>query len=285
MEAAHWAGGRRERSTVISGRWWPVQQQTRRHAFTVIKVVGIPWRAAAASTGRNWSLQGQRGKGDVRFDAARFVRRFSAGPRYFLRTCAASPDSPQRFTRKLGNGNVSDPCWPFPIVRSSPPFFTSLRVRVHPYISRIFLGKKTNRQFPMFSRYNLRRKVGYLSGTRAPLKRVLRPASSRHHLPSCSLFPFSFDSSLAAAPPFDFAILLPSENFSFLASLFVSYSPIFEKRSILIVKRDQNLLFLAPFEKSKISFFLSSFFQRSNVLERRKERKKEICQIRIRLGK
>lgn len=213
--AAHSAGGRRERSTVISGRWWPVQQQTRRHAFTVIKAVGIPWRAAAASTGRNWSLQGQRGKGDVRFDAARFVRRFSAGPRYFLRTCAASPDSPQRFTRKLGkHGNVSDPCWPFPIVRSSPPFFlppSFVSIR----IPRIFLGKKTNRQFPMFSRYDLGRKVGYLSGTRAPLKRVLRPASSGHHLPSCSLFPFSFDSSLAAAPPFDFAILLPSENFSF----------------------------------------------------------------------
>jgi len=34
---------------------------------------------------RNWSLQGQRGKGAARFATSRFVDFFSAGPRYFLR--------------------------------------------------------------------------------------------------------------------------------------------------------------------------------------------------------
>lgn len=34
---------------------------------------------------RNWSLQGQRGKGAARFATGRFVDFFSSGPRYFLR--------------------------------------------------------------------------------------------------------------------------------------------------------------------------------------------------------
>lgn len=101
--------------------------------------------------------------------------------------------------------------------------------------------------------------MGYL-GTRAPLKRVLRPASD-HHLP-CSLLPFSFDSSLAAAPP-SISQFLASENFSFLAP--------FPKNNIQIQKRA-----FYPFEKS--NFFCLSFvrFSHSNVLlkERKKERKK-----------
>lgn len=34
---------------------------------------------------RNWSLQGQRGKGATRFATGCFVHFFSSGPRYFLR--------------------------------------------------------------------------------------------------------------------------------------------------------------------------------------------------------
>lgn len=113
--------------------------------------------------------------------------------------------------------------------------------------------------------------MGYL-GTRAPLKRVLRPASG-HHLP-CSLLPFSFDSSLAAAPP-SISQFLASENFSFLRfSLLPSF---FRKTIDPNSKRDQERTF-HPFARNRIFFFsifslLPSVFR---VLERKKERN---CQL------
>lgn len=111
---------------------------------------------------------------------------------------------------------------------------------------------------------DLGRKVGYL-GTRAPLKRVLRPASG-HHLP-CSLLPFSFDSSLAAAPP-SISQFLASENFS--APLFHPHSP--EKQSIQIRNAIKNALSILSRE---IEFFFSIFSLLPSVF-RVLERKKEI---------
>lgn len=110
--------------------------------------------------------------------------------------------------------------------------------------------------------------MGYL-GTRAPLKRVLRPASG-HHLP-CSLLPFSFDSSLAAAPP-SISQILASENFS--APLFLPHSP--EKQSIQIRNTIKNALSILSRE---IEFFFSTFSLLPSVfrvLERKKERN---CQL------
>lgn len=118
-------------------------------------------------------------------------------------------------------------------------------------IPRIFLGFPQSREDESanFQYSNdLGRKVGYL-GTRAPLKRVLRPASG-HHLP-CSLLPFSFDSSLAAAPP-SISQFLASENFS--APLFLPHSP--EKQSIQIRNTIKNALSILSRE---IEFFFNFF--------------------------
>lgn len=187
------------------------------------------------------------------YDSTRLVSSaaFQQGPvTFYVRTYAASPDSPQqRFTRKLGD--VSDP-WPsrsFALLVPASP--------LHPSVSLVHLCFPHTRPYPTdFPRIlavprrrignfqysnDLGRKVGYL-GTRAPLKRVLRPASD-HHLP-CSLLPFSFDSSLAAAPP-SISQFLASENFSFLAPF--PRRTIFKfKNALSILSRNLFLSLLRP---------------------------------------
>lgn len=101
--------------------------------------------------------------------------------------------------------------------------------------------------------------MGYL-GTRAPLKRVLRPASD-HHLP-CSLLPFSFDSSLAAAPP-SISQFLASENFFFLAPF--PRRTIFKFKNALSILSRNRIFFASPSSDFPIPMFLK---------ERKKERKK-----------
>lgn len=128
-------------------------------------------------------------------------------------------------------------------------FASLVRVR----IPRIFLGFSQSREDEIgnFQYSNdLGRKVGYL-GTRVPLKRVLRPASD-HHLP-CSLLPFSFDSSLAAAPP-SISQFLASENFFFLAPF--PRRTIFKFKNALSILSRNRIFFASPSSDFPIPTFL-----------------------------
>lgn len=210
------------------------------------------------------------------YDSTRLVSSaaFQQGPvTFYVRTWR--PPTRPNVLRGNSVGNVSDP-WPFrsfALLRFHlpplPPSIYSTRPSLLSSfgIPRIFLGFPQSREDESanFQYSNdLGRKVGYL-GTRAPLKRVLRPASG-HHLP-CSLLPFSFDSSLAAAPP-SISQFLASENFS--APLFLPHSP--EKQSIQIRNAIKNALSILSRE---IEFFFSIFSLLPSVF-RVLERKKEI---------